>query len=175
MLAVFTVLVFVAGAVYFFAIRDDDKAGDENTTLSPQTFNYTNVPFTFVFPGNFANVDPPPQGFLWMSGIGPYDIIDVKRLSNDERSVAEARASVKNSLQARPGLRITGEGTETFDNVRMARFAVDTDVEGQTLKSTLYYFSLGGSSWQLECQSTAANRAAMDAACVQAMSTFDAK
>ena len=174
------VVAVLAGLFYVFVIRDHNKSNGSpsavNTSI-PGTFNYTNVPFTFSYPGNFALVNPPPTGFLWIGGIGPYDIIDVKRLSNSERSLDATRNAVKQSLQVQPNVKITGSGTDRIgsSSFEVVRFNVDSSVAGQTLHSKLYYFSHGGASWQLECQATAAGTAQMTSACNLALSSFQTK
>lgn len=171
--AVVALLVIVAG-VYLFVIRDDDKK-NEGGALGPQTLAVDGVPFSFTFPGNFATKNPPPAGFVWMSGIGPYDVIDIKRLENSERSLAQTKTSVKQILNGQPQLKIVGEGTETYGGIKMLRLVVDTQITGDTLRSQLFYFSHGGASWQFECQSTAGGRTSIDAACSQALGSFVAK
>jgi hypothetical protein len=169
------VLVIVAALIYWFAIRDDGSktASSTQTPRGDQTFVVPRVPFTFKYPGNFA-LAPTPSGFLWIAGVGPYDILDVKRLANSERSLKAARSETQAALQVRPGLTILGDGTETLGATKAVRFTVNTVVNGQTLRSTLYYFSLHRASWQVECQSTTKGQAAIEAACAKMADTFSA-
>lgn len=170
------VLATILALVYVFVIRDDkdDKGStSSNQVRTEQTFTADRVPFTFQYPGNFAPA-PTPEGFIWIAGIGKFDVIDVKRLANKERSIAETRTEIRQTLEARPGLTIRGDGTETLDDLKAVRFTVDSAVDGQALRSTLYYFSIGGASFQVECQSTVAGRDEIDAACAKMVNTFSA-
>lgn len=169
------VLATVIAALYWLVIKDDDSdAKKSGAPRGDQTFSVDRVPFTFKFPGNFA-LAPTPEGFVWIAGVGPYDILDVKRLANKERSLKAARSETQASLEVRPDLTIRGDGTETAGLTKMVRFSVDTTVADQKLRSDLYYFSLGGASWQLECQSTDKGRAEIDAACSKMLDTFSAR
>lgn len=165
----------VVGLVYWFVIRDDEK-DDASTTTPPantatfKTFSRPDVPFTFQYPANFAENEG-PAGFVWIAGVGPYDILNVKRIANEPRPVDRLRKDSRDSLSARPDLKILGEGTDTRDGVNMVRFDVETIVDGKTLRSALYYFTAAQVTWQFECGSES-ERAVIDAACAQALGTF---
>ena len=167
-------LVLVAGAVYWFAIRDDDdpdkKGTSSNGPVAAKTFTTPGVPFTFKYPGNFQETSG-PQGFIWIAGVGPYDILDVKRIANEPRPLGRLRTSSRQALSGRPDLKIIKEGLDQRAGVDLVRFDVETTVNGLTLRSELYYFSLGGVTWQFECESQA-HRDVIDAACSQALSSF---
>jgi len=170
--AVVVVFALVLGLVYWFAIRDDEKdpATPPTNTTTPKTFTRPDVPFTFEYPANFAENEG-PAGFVWIAGVGPYDMLNVKRIANEPRSVDRLRKDSREALSVRPDLTIVGEGTDTRAGVTMVRFDVDTIVEGKTLHSQLYYFTAAKVTWQFECESES-QRAVIDAACAQALGTF---
>lgn len=171
---VVVVFALVLGLVYWFVIRDDEKdTGTKNpstTVTAPKTFARDGIPFTFEYPANFAE-NTGPEGFIWIAGVGPFDMLNVKRIANEPRSVDRLRKDTRDSLSVRPDLKILGEGTDTRDGVTMVRFDVETTVDGKTLRSQLYYFTAAQVTWQFECESEA-QRAVIDAACVQALGSF---
>lgn len=171
--AAVVVIATVVAALYWFVIRDDESSGASGPR-GDQTFQVEQVPFTFKYPGNFA-LAPIPEGFVWIAGVGPYDILDVKRIANKEQSLKATRDEIRSSLAVRPDLTIIGDGTDTVGLTKVVRFSVDTAVSGQKLRSNLYYFSMGGASWQLECQSTEAGRAEIDAACSKMRDSFSVR
>ncbi len=165
-------MLLILGVVYWFGIRDDSDEERSASAKQPtvQTFSEEGVPFTFEYPANFAESEG-PAGFVWIAGVGPYDILDVKRIANVPRSIGRLKSSNREALSARPDVKIVGEGTDKRAGVDMVRFEVTSMVDGLELRSQLYYFSLGGVTWQFECESQA-KRAEIDAACTQALSTF---
>ncbi|MCX6396493.1 MAG: hypothetical protein NTV23_08410 [Propionibacteriales bacterium] len=171
--ALVVVLVLVVGLVYFFVLRDDDEKdnGTSSTgSLTAKTFDLPGIPFTFEYPGNFALNDG-PQGYVWIGGIGPYDMINVKRLANQPNPVARLKKSSREALTKVPGLTITSEGTESRGGIELVKFVADTILGDKTLHSQFFYFVAGQVTWQLECESNA-ERAAIDAACARALDTF---
>lgn len=164
--AVVVVLALIAAAAYWFAIRDDsDGKTNESRDLPTQTFAVDGVPFTFQYPGNFAEAEPSSPGILWVAGVSPVDLIDVKRILSRSQTVPEIRRTVTDSLNKRSDVKVTGVGTERFGDLRMLRFTADSTASGTELRSQLYYFSMSDAVWQLECQSQASARAEIDAAC----------
>jgi hypothetical protein len=174
-IAVVVALATIAVLVYWFVVRDPNRSelSASQTPSGDKTFQTDGVPFTFHFPSNFA-LAPTPAGFLWIAGIGPYDFLDVKRLTDTMRSVDTTRSATRVILEGRPGLTISDEATVTLGAATAVRFRVDATVGGQSLRSALYYFSLDGASWQLECQSTDTGRVAIAAACSKMERTFSA-
>lgn len=170
--AIVIVLALIAGLVYWFAVRDDEeKTTTPGTKVATvQTFAMNGVPFTFEYPANFAKVQA-PEGFLWIAGISPVDILDLRRVDSKEFSARSLPGLMGARLKAQPGLTVVGSGTEKIGGLDVATFTVDSGTTTQ-LRSKLVYFSAGGSTWQLECQSQESNRAAIEVACAQALATF---
>lgn len=170
--AVVVVFALVLGLVYWFAIRDDEKESTTPGTKTPtvQTFKLSGVPFTFQYPANFAKVQA-PEGFIWIAGISPVDILDLRRTDAKEFSARSLPGLMSARLKAQEGVTIVGSGQEKVAGLDVATFTVESGTT-TPLRSKLIYFSSGGSTWQLECQSQESNRAAIDVACAQALSTF---
>ncbi len=167
------VFALVVGAVYWFAIRDDDKGDNAVTTTSqPQTFTAPGKSFSFEYPANFrVKTGAEAAGYVWIAGVGPYDFLNVKRLENQPTAVARLGEKVRKSLEGSSSVKILGEGTDQRGGVDMVTFDVESTVDDLVLRSKLYYFSANGVTWQLECGSQA-QRAVVDAACAQALATF---
>lgn len=167
--AIGVAIVVIIGAVYWFEFRDNKKS-TSNGPLAAKTFQQAGLPFTFKYPGNFAETTG-PAGFVWIAGIGPYDILDLKRLANVPTSTARLRTDNRKALSARPNVHIVSEGSDQRAGVDMVKFVVTSTVSGLALNSTLYYFNAGGVTWQFECESQS-QPAAIASACAQALSTF---
>lgn len=167
--AIGVAIVVIIGAVYWFGIRDDKKS-TPNGPLAAKTFQQAGLPFTFQYPGNFAETTG-PAGFVWIAGVGPYDVLDLKRLANTPTSITRLRTDNRKLLSSRPNVKILSEGSDQRAGIDMVKFDVASTVNTLTLNSTLYFFSAGGVTWQFECESQA-NAATIDAACAQALSTF---
>ncbi|MCW2754221.1 MAG: hypothetical protein JWQ32_1632 [Marmoricola sp.] len=167
-------LVLVAAAVYWFAIRDTSsstpaKKPTVNTSLA-QTFKVTGVPFTFKYPGTFSQAKT-PTGFIWIAGISPVDILDVRRVDGRAYSPEGLKTVFGTRLRAQSGVKIIGTSTDLVGTLNTVSYTV-TSGTTTPLQSKLVYFSTGGSTWQFECQSQALNRAAIDIGCAQALATF---
>lgn len=170
------VVLLIGAAAFWFVNRDDDKndePGDKasNTPLAEQTFAVSGVPFTFVYPGNFAPAEA-PQDIIWVAGISPVDIIDVKRISDKEIGPVKLKSLVRSTLEDTAGVTISAEGTAKAGTTDLVTFVVDNTASGTPLRSDLYYFVADGSTWQFECQSQADNRATIDSACSRAIDTL---
>ncbi len=172
---VLVVVALVAAAVYWFVIRDDDSAdGDDGSsqTLKPQTFSMDDVPFTFEYPGNFAEAEPSAAGIVWVAGVSPVDILNVKRIANESSSLSQIKQSVTDTLSRRSEIEVTGVGTEQTGDIKMLRFTANSTASGQQLRSQLYYFPMGDAVWQLECQSRDTARAEIAGACAGMLETL---
>lgn len=175
--AALVVLVLVGVGVFWFLSRDDDTKDDasdkaSNTPLAEQTFEVSGVPFTFAYPGNFAPAEA-PQDIIWVAGISPVDIIDVKRISDKEIGPVKLKSLVRSTLEDTAGVTISAEGTAKAGTTDLVTFVVDNTASGTPLRSDLYYFVADGSTWQFECQSQADNRATIDSACSRAIDTLN--
>lgn len=174
--AVLVVVALVIGLVYWFALRDDDSAGDGDAAptapATPKTFTAPGNSFTFQYPATFAETEgAEARGYVWIAGVGPYDFLNVKRIENQPTAPARLADKIRKSLAGDSGVTITGEGTDQRAGVDMVTFDVASKVNDLELRSTLYYFSTNGVTWQLECGSQA-QRAIVDTACARALATF---
>lgn len=169
------VVLLIAAAVYWFAIRDDNDGGTTakpggSGTSSAQTFQVTGVPFTFQYPGTFAQAAA-QSGFVWIAGISPVDILDLKRVDKRAYSVQGLTTVFGSRLSTQPGVKVVGSGKDEMGGLKTVTYTVDSGTSPR-LRSKLVYFSTAGATWQLECQSQAQNRAAIDVGCAQALATF---
>jgi hypothetical protein len=168
--------MLVVAALYWFVIRDDSDSKDKGsagpTALPAKVYVAPGKSFLFEYPGNFSvKTGADAEGFVWIGGIGVYDVLNVKRIANVPTSIARIKVEARRALAATPDVTITGEGTETRDGISMVRFDVDSKVDKLTLHSQIYQFSANKVTWQFECESQA-HRADIDAACARALDTF---
>lgn len=166
--------VLLAAALYWFVIRDDsnDSQGNGPNSLPAQTYVAPGQSFSFEYPGNFSvKSGTEAEGFVWIAGIGVYDVLNVKRIANVPTPVARIKAQARLALSHTPDVTILGEGTEKHDGISMVRFDLDSKVDQLTLHSQIFQFSANKVTWQLECESQA-HRADIDAACARALATF---
>jgi len=164
-----------AAAWYWFAVRDDDEPRKQPPPAvadQTQTFQLEleGLPFTFDYPKDFAQATP-PEGVLWIAGISPNDVIDVRKIEELEFSTQGLKKVIGPRLRGRDDLTVTASGVEPVGDFEALVFSVTTE-SSTPLSSTLVFFSTGGATWQLECQSQATNQAAMEAACAGAMDSL---
>jgi len=178
-IALVVVFALVVGfVVYWFVIRDDSNSPKKpstspTATVKTKTFNESGIPFTFEYPGNFVETKA-PKGFIWISGIGLVDLIDIKRVSLDQLTPGQIRRSIGRTLAQNPVLKIVGEGSDQYGGIDMVRYTVTSSDGTRSLRSQLFLFGLGGDTWQFECQSQASAQSKIDAACAQALASFKA-
>jgi hypothetical protein len=165
--------LLVAGAVYWFVIRDDsDKGKSAGGNLPAQVYVAPGDSFSFEYPGNFAvKSGTAAEGFVWIAGIGVYDVLNVKRVANVPTPISRIKRDARLALSNTPGVKIVGEGTETHGGIQMVRFDLDSKVDKLTLHSQIFQFTANKVTWQMECESQA-HTAAIDAACARALDTF---
>ncbi|MCW2857698.1 MAG: hypothetical protein JWR52_3313 [Marmoricola sp.] len=173
MVAAVVVLIVVVASVYWFAIRDsgNDK---KVTTNAEQTFTAPGRSFSFKYPGSFVQkTGIGAKGYIWIAGVGAYDLLDVKRLDNKPTSAARIETSVRQTLAAQIGTVIVSEGTDQRGGIPMVTFQVQSTINGLPLHSKLIYFTANAVTWQLECESQSQGPT-IDAACARALATFTA-
>lgn len=171
-LAAVLVVALVGGAIYWFGIRDTSSKPKavKTTTPTSQTFRVTGVPFTFSYPNTFAQAAT-PTGFIWIAGISPVDILDLRRVDTRPYSTQGLTTVMGDKLKAQKGVKIVGTSTEEVGGLQAVTYTV-TSGTTTPLQSKLVFFSTGGATWQFECQSQSKNRAAIDLGCAQALATF---
>lgn len=174
LVAVLAVLLLVAVVVAaWLALDDDDDAGSAagagQETLGAQLFAQDDVPFTFDYPGSFATTEA-PSGVLWVAGISPLDVIDVRRVADREFSAQGMTEAYGATLAAQKGIAVNGSSTRTTELGEAVVFDITSKSTDTT--SQLVYLARAGSTWQIGCQSTAENKATIDAACEQLLRTL---
>lgn len=172
---VVVVLVLVLVAVYFLFLRDDDKkdkGSKKPSSSATQTFTAPGSSFTFTYPGSFVETSG-PQGFVWIAGVGKYDILSVKRIANVPTSPGRLKATVPDTLKLVPGTTINSRGTEQHGGVDMVTYTIATTIDGNNVTVRLYYFSANGVTWQLGCESQS-QAAVINSACDAALQSFQA-
>lgn len=175
--AVVVVLIVAVGCVYWFAIRDGESSDTPGATGTPtatpttaQIFALAGVPFTFQYPATFAQGDA-ATGFVWIAGVSPVDILDIRRVGEREYSTSGLTTLMTATLRAQKGVKVVGSGTDTVGGQKVVTFTVQSGTT-TPLQSKLVFFSRAGSTWQFECQSQASNRATIEAGCAQALATL---
>jgi hypothetical protein len=163
-------LLAAAAVVYVVLLRDDSDDSPEAGATRVSAFAQEGIPFTFTYPVRFAPGTPSAQ-ILWVAGISPVDIIDVRRVGQREYSAQGAASVYGTTLRSQAGVTVVDEKVERADG-RDAKVYVITTSAATPLRSQLFYVAAGGSEWQLECQSQQTNRAELDAACRQMITTL---
>lgn len=166
--------LLVAGAVYWFVIRDDDNdTKDKGSTNPPAAVTYTapGNSFSFQYPGSFANTTTLPQGYVFIGSLAANDLLGVKRIANEPTSPGRLAATIPSTLKLVPGTKITSKGRQQVNGVDMVTFAIDTVLNGKAASAKLYYFSANGVTWQLSCVSQT-QKTAIDVACTAALDSF---
>jgi len=162
--------LILAGAVYWFLIRDNGDSSKDNGVATTKTFTAPGSSFSFKYPAGFAYKTDESKGYVLIGSLGAYDLLNVKRLDNQPTSIARLKVSVRKTFRD-AGTSILGEGSDNRDGIPMVTFKVQSTVNGLPLTSDLYYFSANGVTWQLECESQKFPND-INKACQQALATF---
>jgi hypothetical protein len=162
----------LAVAVALMAAACGSSGGDT-------TIKNSQIPFTFTLPDNFkqrnirqgSSQGAPP---IVAYGIDNLNIVDVRKSAAKELSTSSLAAQVTASLRQ---LGFTNERakTEKHSGTEMVVFSVDNKVGGKATNSKLYFFSGGGGTWELECQSSGDKANELKDACNQALDSVKFK
>lgn len=158
-----------AGA-YWLLNRDGTSEGEVQDGLVDR-FVLDGVPFTFLYPDNFATTEPPP-GTLWIAGIGPSDAIDVRRVLTTAPGVAELERTVRRNLAKLSTVDILDSARIEVAEQQGVAFVIDSTAGEEPLRSRLVYFTAGGATWQIGCQAQASAQVEVGAACDQVFRTL---
>lgn len=164
----------VAVVVYFVGFRGkDDKPSTAKPTAQPtaQTLHVPGVPFTFEYPTNFATA-PLPPGVLWLAGVSPSDLIDVRRVAGQAYGPEALSKSMRRALEKQKTLTIQAQEAGKVAGKDMVKFTVVSGSGATELQSQLIFFSTPGATWQLECQSQPSGRDYINNACARALQTL---
>lgn len=148
--------------------------GDDTITASDRA-----VPFTFDLPTAFRKTrvrpeagkgDPP----LLIYKLNQVNLVDVRKSAASELARDDIQRQVARSL-ARLGFPGKRGDREQHNRIDMARFETSNDVAGTKTSSRLYFFSGGGATWELECQSSDGQAAKLLKACDTAVGSVEFK
>lgn len=159
----------------------DDESSDGATTATDpatttaaagRTFKAADVGFTFTYPDGFEQIDEPGDGeALATVTLDPNDVknaLKIRETAAQELEFNTYSATIKAQFEDQLDTTVT-QDVDNHNGIDVGILTWKT--EG--LESTNYFFGAGGKTWQLECLSTASHRAAIDAACAQALDTIE--
>jgi hypothetical protein len=143
------------------------------------TIDESQIPFTFTLPDDFqkrtvkqgSSQGTPP---LVAYGIDNLNIIDVRKSAARELPVGALQQQVTGSL-TQLGFKGETAKTEKHNDIEMVVFNIDNKVGGKSTNSTLYFFSGGGGTWELECQASGDKADELEDGCKQAVDSVDFK
>jgi len=148
--------------------------GDETITASDRA-----VPFTFDVPKAFRKAGVRPEASkgdppLLIYKLNQLNLVDVRKSAGRELARDDIQRQVARSL-ARLGFPGKRGDREEHNRIDMARFEISNDVVGTKASSRLYFFSGGGGTWELECQSSGERAAELLEACAIAVDSVEFK
>ncbi len=159
------------GAGAYWLLNRDKTSADEVQDGLVDRFALDGVPFTFLYPDEFATTDPQP-GTLWIAGIGPSDAIDVRRVLTSAPEVADLERIVRKNLTALPDVEILDSARIEVAEQQGVAFVIDSTAGEATLRSRLVYFTAEGATWQIGCQAQESAQVQVGAACDQVIGTL---
>jgi hypothetical protein len=167
----------------------DEPSGSTTTTTATTAaadgtaFTADDVGFTFAYPDGFEQVDDPNDGDVLATVTptpnDPKNGLKIRETAKTELEFASysetIRAQFEDQLGVEVAMREESQGDRKLGVMAWSKRFTYTDLgqEATTqLKSTSYFFTAGGRTWQLECLSATEQRAAIDAACAQALASI---
>jgi hypothetical protein len=174
---------------------DDDSGGSEDgsaatttTTAAPEaegnTFEASDVGFTFTYPDGFEQLDEPNDGDALASvtptPTDPKNGIKIRETAAQELAFDSYSADIHSQFEEQLGVKVSLRD-ETHADLDMGVMEWTNSVTFQDLgqektteiHSTSYFFVASGKTWQLECISAEDQRDAIDAACEQAIESIE--
>jgi hypothetical protein len=148
-----------------------DDGGDTQKVSDSQ------IPFTFELPKDFQKKGVQPgssQGAppIVAYGIDKLNLVDVRKSASRELPLDSVDKQVKASL-GQLGFANEQSKREKHSDIDMVVFDIDNKVSGQQTNSKLYFFSGGGGTWELECQSSGDKADELNNACTKALDSVD--
>jgi hypothetical protein len=148
-----TGLVLAACVAAFAACGGGGDDGPPGTRVEPR-----GVPFTFVVPDDFrgrrvrASFSRGSKP-LAVYALDPWNLVDVRRSAPRAIPLDRVAAQIGGSLKGLgfPGLAGT---REKHGDREYVVFRVVNQIGGRRTTSRLYFFTGGGATWEIECQST---------------------
>ncbi len=135
------------------------------------------IPFTFEVPEDYKRVPVRPgssQGTPPILAVGAdrLNVIDVRQSAPREVPLDRVARQVAASLD-QLGFSNAEAKRESHAGRDMLRFDVDNRVRGTATRSRLYFFTGGGKTWELECQSAEDGRGELEDACEDAVNSVE--
>ncbi len=148
--------------------------GEDTTTVSDPA-----IPFTFEVPKDFRKGKLKPDTIkgeppLLVYKLDPLNLLDVRKSAGRELAREDVERGVASSL-ARLGFPGRRGEREEHNGIDMARFEVANVVGPDRVSSRLYFFTAGGATWELECQSSGERAAELLEACETTVDSVELK
>ena len=164
-------LGFACSSLAVLGACGSSDSGDETQKVSSPK-----IPFTFELPKEFKKTPVTPgssQGAppIVAYGLDKLNLIDVRQSATKELSLDSVSAQIKTSL-AQLGFANEQGKREKHGDTEMVVFSVDNKVSGTKTTSTLYFFTGGGGTWEIECQSTPPKADQVSEACTTAVDSL---
>jgi hypothetical protein len=145
------------------------RARTDRTLTDPQ------LPFTFRYPDGFRATTSDRGGVLALVALDPRNALAIRRTSTRGLDPDQYLGTLRADF-ARQGFRVT-ERREQHAGQQMGVLSFTIPASHPAaggrgdLRTTSYFFTAGGRTWQLECRS-ANRRAAVERACATALSSL---
>ena len=160
----------LAPALAFGACGSD--GGDDTRKVSN-----ARIPFTFELPKDFkekslrqgtSQGSPPIVAY----GIDELNLIDVRQSARAALPLETVDRQLKTSL-SQLGFANEQSTREKHNGIEMIVFDVNSRVSGKPTRSKLYFFTGGGGTWEIECQSSGGGADEVDGACKTALDSIE--
>lgn len=167
---------------------DGGSAAATTTTAAAEaegnTFEASDVGFTFAYPDGFEQLDEPNDGDALASvtptPTDPKNGIKIRETAAQELIYESYAAQIHSQFEEQLGVKVTRRN-ETHSDLDMGVMEWTDSLTFQDLgqekttelHSASYFFVASGKTWQLECLSTEEQREAIDAACEQALESVE--
>lgn len=149
-----------------------------SVSIGHSTLKSKDMPFTFEYPVNWdkspAKHDTTGVMALVNRSGDTLNLIDVRRAATTKVAFGDMKGQLKDSFGSQ-GLKPGKMEVVTREGREFLTFTLDNTVSGKKTRSTMYYFTGDGATWQIECQSTTKHRSEVARACKQAVDSIDFK
>jgi hypothetical protein len=140
-----------------------------------RTFSEPQLPFTFRYPNGFRVSTPAQGSVLALVALDVRNALAIRRTSTRALDPDQYLGSLRADF-ARQGFRVAQRREEhAGQQMGVLSFTIPASNPASggrsDLRTTNYFFTAGGRTWQLECRS-ADRRAAVDRACAGAVSSL---
>jgi hypothetical protein len=147
--------------------------GSSDSGSDTQTISNAKIPFTFEVPKDFKKTPVSPGSSQGAPPIVAYsldklNLIDVRQSATKQLPLDSVATQITKSL-AQLGFASEQGKREKHGDTDMVVFSVDNKVGGTKTNSTLYFFTGGGGTWEIECQSTPPKADQVTKACTTAV------